>query len=290
MTLLLVPAWMLPTVRTAGSVAASSREMTVWRRTTIMLASTTGSTAAWGIEPWAPRPCTVTRMLSAAESTAPGSGADDARRHGQDVLGQRHVDPADDVRAARRRPSRARRRRLLRPVGTARRAGRSIALERARHQRRGAEQRGHVDVVPAGVHDRDGLAPGRRGCRRAGVGQAGPLRHRQGVHVGPKQDRRTVAVGQDADHPGPADAGRHLVAGVDQPLAHGGGGLPSPGGRARDAGADGGRRAPSIRERCRARRGPSSGGGRERSWLLLRVGRGRRPVDACARRCSSRLR
>src|SRR3954471_933364 len=41
-TLLLVPAWMLPTVRTAGSVAAISRATTVCSRITIMAASTTG--------------------------------------------------------------------------------------------------------------------------------------------------------------------------------------------------------------------------------------------------------
>ena len=71
MTLLFVPAWMLPTVSTAVSPGATSRETTVCSRTTIIAASTTGSTAACGIEPCAPRPCTVIRMLSAADSTGP---------------------------------------------------------------------------------------------------------------------------------------------------------------------------------------------------------------------------
>ena len=47
MTLLFVPAWMLPTVRTAGSPGATSRETTVCSRTTIIAARTTGSTEAW---------------------------------------------------------------------------------------------------------------------------------------------------------------------------------------------------------------------------------------------------
>ena len=71
MTLLLVPAWMLPTVRTAVSVGGTSRATTVCSRTTIIAASTTGSTAACGIEPCAPRPCTVIRMLSAADRIGP---------------------------------------------------------------------------------------------------------------------------------------------------------------------------------------------------------------------------
>ena len=72
MTLGPVPACRLPTVSTAGVVAASSRETTVWSRTTIIAASTTGSTAACGMEPCAPRPCTVMRRLSAAERNGPG--------------------------------------------------------------------------------------------------------------------------------------------------------------------------------------------------------------------------
>ncbi len=72
MTLGPLPAWMLPTVSTAGVVAASSRETTVCSRTTIMAAATTGSTAACGMEPCAPRPWTVTRRLSAADRKEPG--------------------------------------------------------------------------------------------------------------------------------------------------------------------------------------------------------------------------
>ena len=51
MTLLFVPAWMLPTVSTAVSPGDTSRETTACSRTTIIAARTTGSTAAWGIDP-----------------------------------------------------------------------------------------------------------------------------------------------------------------------------------------------------------------------------------------------
>ena len=53
---LAVPAWLLLTVNTAGSVGAISRAITVCSRATIMAASTTGSTEACGIDPCAPRP------------------------------------------------------------------------------------------------------------------------------------------------------------------------------------------------------------------------------------------
>lgn len=71
MTLLLAPDRMLPTVSTAGSTGATSREITVCSRSTIIAASTTGSTEDCGIEPCAPRPCTVMRMLSAAARNGP---------------------------------------------------------------------------------------------------------------------------------------------------------------------------------------------------------------------------
>lgn len=50
---------------------AVSREITVCNRITIIAANTTGSTVACGMEPCPPRPWTVIRMLSAADSTGP---------------------------------------------------------------------------------------------------------------------------------------------------------------------------------------------------------------------------
>jgi len=71
MTLLVVPAWLLPTVSTAVWPGAISRDTTVCSRTTIMAASTTGSMVFCGMEPWPPRPYTVILMLSAADKKGP---------------------------------------------------------------------------------------------------------------------------------------------------------------------------------------------------------------------------
>ncbi len=56
MRLLTVPAWMPPTVSTAVSVGAISRDTTVCSRTMIMAASTTGSMVCCGMAPWPPLP------------------------------------------------------------------------------------------------------------------------------------------------------------------------------------------------------------------------------------------
>ncbi|HEU5389297.1 MAG TPA: hypothetical protein VFV73_25700 [Streptosporangiaceae bacterium] len=76
MTLLLVPAWMLPTVSTAVPPGGVSRETIACSRTTIIAASTTGFTVACGIEPWPPRvptcPAGAGRMCWA--KATPGAG------------------------------------------------------------------------------------------------------------------------------------------------------------------------------------------------------------------------
>lgn len=72
MTLPVVPAWSEPTVTTAASSAAISRETIVWRRRTVAAAMTTGSTLDSGIEPWAPRPKSRTSRPSAAACVVPG--------------------------------------------------------------------------------------------------------------------------------------------------------------------------------------------------------------------------
>ena len=48
MTLVAVPAWMIPTVTTAGSVGSRSRLTICWRLTTASHAATIGSTPRWG--------------------------------------------------------------------------------------------------------------------------------------------------------------------------------------------------------------------------------------------------
>jgi len=72
MTLALDPACTDPTVTTAGSAGETSRPTMPCRRRTVAAAITTGSTLAWGIEPWAPRPNIVTSIVSPAEVITPG--------------------------------------------------------------------------------------------------------------------------------------------------------------------------------------------------------------------------
>ena len=56
MTFPRAPAWTAPTVTIAVSPGVTSRETTVWSRTMIIAASTTGSTVFCGRAPWPPRP------------------------------------------------------------------------------------------------------------------------------------------------------------------------------------------------------------------------------------------
>jgi hypothetical protein len=69
-----------------------------------------------------------------------------------------------------------------------------------------------VQVVPAGVHDRDGFAGRVLGGDAAGERQAGLFLHRQRVELGAQHDGRPRAVAQQCDHAGAADAGGHVKA------------------------------------------------------------------------------
>ena len=71
MTFSLSPACNEPTVTTAASDAASSRDTMVCRRRTVAAAITTGSMLACGIDPCAPRPNIRICKLSAAEVITP---------------------------------------------------------------------------------------------------------------------------------------------------------------------------------------------------------------------------
>ena len=77
--------------------------------------------------------------------------------------------------------------------------GRDQLLERA-------EQRRHVHVVPARVHDRHVVAGGVGAARRARVLEPGLLGHRQRVHVGAQPDDRPLAVLDERGDAGLADA------------------------------------------------------------------------------------
>ncbi len=66
-----VPAWKVPTVTTAMSRGSTVRDTTVCSRVTTCAPSTTGSMECCGCEPWACRPCRVTRHESAIAMAVP---------------------------------------------------------------------------------------------------------------------------------------------------------------------------------------------------------------------------
>ena len=80
-----------------------------------------------------------------------------------------------------------------------------------------ADQRRHVQVVPAGVHDGD--VPSRivLGADLAGIREAGLFFDRKGIKFGAQHHGRPGAVFQDSDHPGPAHVFGNAVAQVPQP-------------------------------------------------------------------------
>lgn len=78
------------------------------------------------------------------------------------------------------------------------------------------DHRGDVHVVTAGVHDGHGVAGGVDAGRGAGIGEACLFADGQRVHVGACPDDRALAVAQDADHAGDADALVHLEAEIPQ--------------------------------------------------------------------------
>ena len=78
---------------------------------------------------------------------------------------------------------------------------------------RGADPGGHVGVVAAGMGDDGVEALAGLAARPAGERQAGPLLHRQRVHVGAQQQHRAGPVLQHRDDAGAADAGGDGEAG-----------------------------------------------------------------------------
>ena len=68
------------------------------------------------------------------------------------------------------------------------------------HDLGGADQGGHVNVMPAGMHDRDLVTGIVLGRNVAGVRQAGLLRDGQGIKFGAQHDDRSAAVAQDGNH------------------------------------------------------------------------------------------
>ena len=69
-----------------------------------------------------------------------------------------------------------------------------------------------MHVVPAGVHHWHFRAVTALPVAGARVRQAGLLKHREPVHVGPQQYGRALPVGEHADDAGAAYRGGDLVA------------------------------------------------------------------------------
>src|ERR1700730_5329158 len=72
MTLLVVPASILPTVTTPGSKTLTERVTNVCMAVTISHATGTGSAAICGADAWPPLPWTTMVKVSADASTGPG--------------------------------------------------------------------------------------------------------------------------------------------------------------------------------------------------------------------------
>ena len=100
MMLSLVPACSSPTVTTAVSAPATSRETTPCSRTTVAAAMSTGSTVVSGREPCAPRPCSITCSVSDAANAGPGVQPEEPRGQRRHVLAEHDVGPAEPVEQA----------------------------------------------------------------------------------------------------------------------------------------------------------------------------------------------
>ena len=82
----------------------------------------------------------------------------------------------------------------------------------ARHDGGGADDRGHVQVVTAGVHDGN-VAPGVVfGMNFAGVGKAGFFFDGKGIEFGAQHDRRARPIFQDGDNAGASDVLGDVIA------------------------------------------------------------------------------
>ena len=211
MTFSLSPACSAPTVTTAASEAASSRDTMVCSRRTVAAAITTGSILAWGIDPCAPRPNIRICRLSAADVITPA---------------RLPIDPAGPTITCWPKITSGFGKRVSSPASTMALGAPACLLGRLEHQHQRplpgisrvgqesgrAHQPRHVHVVAACVHDGNGLAGaiGRRLC--AGIRQASLFSNRQRVHVGTEHDRRPVTIAQQPDDSGLADAVGHLVS------------------------------------------------------------------------------
>ena len=91
-------------------------------------------------------------------------------------------------------------------------------IPRLRQKSRGANQPRHVQVMTAGMHDRNGLARTVECGLCAGVRQPGLFSNRQSIHVRTEHDGWPVAIAQQPYHPSLANAVGHLVSRATQPV------------------------------------------------------------------------
>ena len=217
--MLFVPARTLPTVTTTGSPGRVSRDTTVCNRTTIIAANTTGSTEAWGIEPCAPRPCTVIRTLSAADRTGPALVPTRPAGAGKTCCAMATSTAGTTLfRWSSTMPF------APSPVSSAgwnsntnvpAQCSRPSAIRLSR-----PEQARDVHVVAAGVHDRHRVAVRVRRDDLARIRQPCRLLDRKRIHVGPKEHRRAFTVAQHTNDSGSPEVCTHFVAVIAEPRRH----------------------------------------------------------------------
>jgi len=85
-----------------------------------------------------------------------------------------------------------------------------------RQDSRRPDQRSHVHVMPAGVHDADFASRIVLGMHFAGIRQAGLFFHRKRIKLGAQHDRGPGAVLQDGHHSRPAHVFGDGVAKISQ--------------------------------------------------------------------------
>jgi hypothetical protein len=206
-----VPAWSEPTVTTADSAAATSRETTVCNRITVAAAITTGSMLACGIEPCAPRPNRRICRLSAAEVIAPVRPATTPAGH-HDVLAQHDSRPGKPVEQTIVNHGLSTFRGLFARLEDCHHRPMPL-LSCLRQQRGRADKPGHVHVMATHVPDRHRVPPRIFRLDLACIGQTRGLLDRQRIHVGAQHDGRPIAIAEQANDTGFADACCYFIAG-----------------------------------------------------------------------------
>ena len=201
-TLVASPAWIFVTEMTPVSSGCLLRVRMFWKACTIWQAAGIGSMPLCGIAACAPLPRIVILNSLLEANAGPAQSANC---------------PAAKARPVVRAEDRLHRESLEQAVldHFARAAAaflgwledevdRAVEVAVARQVLRGGEQHGRVAVVTAGVHPAGVLAR---------VGEAVVLGHRQRIDVGAQADGpRRVAVADDADHAGLAEAAVHRDA------------------------------------------------------------------------------